>query len=88
MNRSLKPELESFIQAQIVSGKYANADEVIEAALNLLDRQNSYELWRQEIGDKIDLAIAQIERGEGLNGDEVFANLRAKLQAAKKGAID
>ncbi len=84
MNLSLKPELESFIQKEITLGKYATPDEVIEAALNLLDRRNSYDRWVIEIGDKIDTAIAQIDRGEGLKGEEVFSSLRAKLQAAKE----
>jgi antitoxin ParD1/3/4 len=87
MNLSLKPESESFIQQQIVTGNYANASEVIEAALNLLDRQQSYAQWQQEIGDKVDIAVAQIEQGEGLNGDEVFAGLRAKFQAARQDRV-
>jgi antitoxin ParD1/3/4 len=84
MNLSLKPELEKFIQQEITQGKYVTPDEVIEAALNLLDRQNSADRLAIEIGGKIDVAIEQIDRGEGNSGDEVFASLRAKLQAAKE----
>ena len=85
MNLSLKPELESFIQQEIIQGKYASPAEVIEAALTLLNRRNSHEQWATEIGEKIDVAISEIDRGEGLNGDDVFTNLRSKLQAAKEG---
>jgi antitoxin ParD1/3/4 len=84
MNLSLKPELEKFIQQEIIQDKYATPDEVIEAALNLIDRQNSADRWAIEIGEKIDVAIEQIDRGEGAKGEEVFASLRAKLQAAKE----
>jgi antitoxin ParD1/3/4 len=84
MNLSLKPELESFIQQEILTGKYTTPDEVIEAGLKLLDRQNSYHDWATEIGNKIDIANAQIDRGEGLDGDEVFARLRAKFQVEKE----
>jgi antitoxin ParD1/3/4 len=84
MNLSLKPEFESLIRQQITTGKYANPDEVIEAPLNLLEKQNSYKIWQQEVGDKIDLAVAQIERGEGLSGDDVFTSLKAKLQSVKE----
>jgi antitoxin ParD1/3/4 len=84
MNLSLNPKLESFIQQEISNGKYATPDEVIEAALNLLDRRNSYDRWAIEVGEKVDVAVAQIDRGEGLDGDEVFAKLRAKLQMAKE----
>ena len=78
MNLSLKPELESFIQQEIIQGKYATPDEVIEAALTLLGRHNSHEQWAVEIGEKIDVAVSEIDRGEGLNGDDVFANLKSK----------
>lgn len=84
MNLSLKAELEEFVQQEINKGKYTNPNEVIEAALNLLSRQNSDDRWKLEIGEKIDVAITQIDRGEGLNGDEVFASLRSKLQTAKE----
>jgi antitoxin ParD1/3/4 len=84
MNLSLTPELESFIQQEITDGKYATPDEVIEAALNLLNQRNSSDRWAIEIGEKVDVAVAQIDRGEGLDGNEVFAGLKAKFQMAKE----
>jgi antitoxin ParD1/3/4 len=84
MNLTIKPELESFIQKEILAGKYTSPDEVIEAALSLLEHANSRDSLSQELGEKIDIATAQINRGEGLNGEEVIANLRAKLKAAKE----
>jgi putative addiction module CopG family antidote len=85
MNLTLKPELESFIQQEILAGKYSTPDEAIEAALNLLQSQNSVDRFATELRDKIDVAAAQLdsaeptlrERGEGLNGDDVIASLRA-----------
>ena len=79
MNLSLKAELEEFVQQEINQGKYATPTEVIETALNLLATQNSSDRWAIEIGEKIDVAVAQIDQGEGLDGDEVFASLRSKL---------
>ncbi|WP_295617557.1 type II toxin-antitoxin system ParD family antitoxin [Chamaesiphon sp. GL140_3_metabinner_50] len=92
MNLTLKPELENFIHQQILAGKYASSDEAIEAALNLLQSQNSIEQLATELRSQIDSAVAQLdsaeptlrERGEGLDGEFVLANLRAKLQAAKE----
>jgi antitoxin ParD1/3/4 len=84
MNLTLKPELESFIQQEILAGKYSSPDEAIEAALNLLQSKNSVERLATELRGKIDIAAAQLDRGEGLNGDDVIASLRAKLQAAKE----
>jgi antitoxin ParD1/3/4 len=84
MNLTLKPELESFIQQEILAGKYSSPDEAIEAALNLLQSKNSVDRLAAELREKIDIAAAQLDRGEGLNGDDVIASLRAKLQAAKE----
>jgi antitoxin ParD1/3/4 len=84
MNLNLKPEWEAFIQQEVLAGKYANYDEAIEAALNLLQSKNSVERLATELREKIDIAAAQLDRGEGLNGDEVIASLRAKLQAANE----
>jgi antitoxin ParD1/3/4 len=92
MNLTLKPELASFIQQEILAGKYSSPDEAIEqsshfvneAALNLLQSKNSVERLATELREKIDIAAAQLDRGEGLNGDDVIASLRAKLRAAKE----
>jgi antitoxin ParD1/3/4 len=84
MNLTLRPELENFIQQEILAGKYASPDEAIEAALNLLQSKNSTERLAAELRGKIDIAVAQLDRGEGLDGESVLANLRAKLQAARE----
>jgi len=36
----LQPEQEQFIQAQLATGRYTNATEIISEALELLERQN------------------------------------------------
>jgi antitoxin ParD1/3/4 len=84
MNLTLKPELENFIQQEILAGKYASPDEAIEEALNLLKSKNATDRLATELRAQIDSAAAQLDRGEGLDGESVIANLRAKLQAAKE----
>lgn len=65
MNISLNPELEQFIQSQIQRGNFANPEQVIEAALHLLEEQSiSYEQWLKETRDKVEVGLAQLERGE------------------------
>ncbi|MGL4883953.1 MAG: type II toxin-antitoxin system ParD family antitoxin, partial [Waterburya sp.] len=54
MNITIKQELEKFIQQQIKSGKYESADRVIEEALNLLEKREQYDLWVEEVREKID----------------------------------
>ncbi len=92
MNLTLKPELAEFIQQEILTGTYASPDEAIEAALHLLKSKNHTdranlalrEQLAAELREKIDSAVAQLDLGEGLNGEDVIAGLRAKLQAARE----
>ncbi|WP_392535881.1 type II toxin-antitoxin system ParD family antitoxin [Nostoc sp. C117] len=85
MNIELKPEHEQFIQAQIASGKFTNADEVIDVAFQLLEKLNSeYVQWVEETRQKVDVAIAEIERGEVLDGETVVMQILEKFQKARE----
>jgi antitoxin ParD1/3/4 len=79
MSIILTPEQEQLIQAQLASGRYANTAEVIADALRLLEKRNQYNLWVEEVRAKIDIAAAQLDRGEGVDGETAIAQLRAKL---------
>jgi len=80
MNIIIKPELEKIIQDQIVSGKYQTAEGVIEEALNLLQKRDKYDKWVEEIGEKIDTAAEQLDRGEGIDGETAINQLRHRLR--------
>ena len=41
LNVSLTPELVAFVAAQVASGRYASASEVMRAALRRLERETS-----------------------------------------------
>lgn len=74
MNITLKPEQEALIHAKLQSGQYQTVDDVIQAALDLLDEQDkAYEQWLIETREKVDEGIASLERGEGIDG-ETFVN--------------
>jgi antitoxin ParD1/3/4 len=79
MNFSLKPDQEQFIQQELEAGRYADADEVIATALELLKQQSQYEQWAKEVGEKIDIAAAQLDRGEGIDGEVAVARLKERL---------
>lgn len=83
MNITIKQELEKFIQQQIKSGKYESADRVIEEALNLLEKREQYDLWVEEVREKIDIAATQLDRGEGVEVESVIEQMRQKLSEAK-----
>ncbi|MBN3944561.1 type II toxin-antitoxin system ParD family antitoxin [Nostoc sp. NMS9] len=86
MNITLKPEIEQFIQAQIATGRYANAEEVISKALKLLEKQDKeYQEWVEETRQKVDVAIAELERGEGLDGETVVMQILDRFQKAREG---
>jgi antitoxin ParD1/3/4 len=80
MNLLLKPEHQKLIEAQLNTGRYANPDEIIAEALDLLNKRDQYQEWSEEIGRKIDIAAQQLDRGEGIDGETAIALLRKKLQ--------
>ncbi|MBH8561540.1 type II toxin-antitoxin system ParD family antitoxin [Nostoc sp. CENA67] len=87
MSINLKPEHEQFIQAQIASGRFTNALEVIDAALQLLEKLNDeYMQWQEETRQKVDVAIAELDRGEGLDGETVVMQILERFQKAREAS--
>lgn len=85
MNVSLTPELEQFIQSQVESGKYTSADEVIMASIKLLEeRERIYKGRFEELRKEIMIGIEASERGEVVDGETVFRELREKLQRRRQ----
>ncbi|AFZ27185.1 putative transcriptional regulators containing the CopG/Arc/MetJ DNA-binding domain [Cylindrospermum stagnale PCC 7417] len=85
MNIELKPEHEQFIQAQIANGRFTNADEVIDTAFQLLENLNTdYIHWVEATRQKVDVAIAELERGEGLDGETVVMPILERFKKARE----
>lgn len=85
MNIQIKPELEQIIQAQIATGRYSNPEEVISKALKLLlEWEKGYQQWVEETREKVEVAIDQLDRGEGIDGEVVVEQLREKLRKARE----
>jgi antitoxin ParD1/3/4 len=86
MNVSLTPELEQFVQSRVASGRYQTASEVVREVLRLLEeREQSRETVTQELRAKIRRGIEQADRGELLDGDAVFDEIR-QLSARRRSA--
>ena len=84
MNISLTPEQEQFIQEKLNSGKYETADELISEAFRLLEeRDKHYEKWVEETRKKVAVGIAQLDRGEGIDGEDVFKELLEEIEQVK-----
>jgi antitoxin ParD1/3/4 len=85
MNIQIKPELEQIIQAQIATGRYTNPEDVISKTLKLLlEWDKGYQNWVEETREKMDIAIEQLDRGEGIDGEVVISQLRDKLRQARE----
>ena len=82
MNISITPELEKFVQQEVKTGLYQSASEVIRAALRRLkeDKERKPRFMvssKSELEDKLMEGVAELDRGEGLPGEQVFAELKA-----------
>lgn len=77
MTLSITSEIEQRITIQLNSGRYQSADEVILAALELLDQR---EQRLVELRQQIDLGAEQIAQGKVTDGEVVFDCLLNRLQ--------
>ena len=82
MNVSLTPELEQLIRTKVQSGLYLSASEVVREALRLLEERDRVQAMKlAELRKEIQVGLDQADRGELLDGPEVFAKLRSKIRA-------
>ncbi|MCD8488134.1 MAG: type II toxin-antitoxin system ParD family antitoxin [Desertifilum sp.] len=85
MNVSLTPEIEQFIQSQVESGKYTSPDEVILAALRAFEeRERLYKGRFEELKREIMIGVEASERGEVIDSEAVFSQLKQKLQQLRQ----
>jgi antitoxin ParD1/3/4 len=84
VNISLTPELGAFLQSRVKTGRYQTTSEVVREALRLLERQEKERehVFRQ-LKAKLQRGAAQAARGELLDGDQVFAELRELMRKRK-----
>ncbi len=85
LNLSLTPELGHFVESRLRSGKYETASEVVRAALRLLEERErvsvSVSVSVSDIAEshvEIEHGLAQLRRGEAVDGEAFFADLRTR----------
>lgn len=80
MTVTLSAELQQLIDAEVARGRFGSADEFINAAIDhfLISRELGEIYTRTELEEKVALGLAQIERGETIDGDEAFLQLRSQ----------
>jgi antitoxin ParD1/3/4 len=90
VNISLTPELGAFLQTRVKSGRYQTTSEVVREALRLLQHQEKErEEGLKQLRAKLQRGAAEANRGELLDGDTVFEELRQLIDErprAKKKA--
>ena len=76
------PASEALIQKRLASGAYASPEEVVRRALEALDAEETWsDEERQVLNAKIARSLAQLDRGEGIPGEEARARLQKRKAA-------
>jgi antitoxin ParD1/3/4 len=91
MNVSLTPELEKFVEKEVESGLYHTASEVIRAGLRRLKEDQQSRLPKvpstlAELEATLLASAERLDRGEGVDGEEVFRRLRKRAKEARANA--
>jgi antitoxin ParD1/3/4 len=85
MNLSLRPELERFINSAVKLGRYSSAEEVVSAALQLLQEREMERTARlEDLRKEIAVGIADSDRGDVFDGEEVIRELREEIRQARE----
>ena len=85
MNVSLTPELKSYVQAKVESGRYASASEVMREALRLMEEKDQErEGALREFQAELDRRLAALDRGEGIDGEKFLLRMREKSKERRK----
>jgi len=91
MNISLTSELEQLVKDKVNSGRYHSVSEVMGEALRLLDERDACgglcqrvrEQRLAELKAKIQVGIEALDRGEVVDGEEVFAEIEEDIRRAE-----
>ena len=85
VNISLTPELDGFLQSRVASGRYQTASEVVREALRLLQNQErERDEAFQQLKAKLEMGAAQAERGDLLDPEIVFEELREMIEERRR----
>jgi antitoxin ParD1/3/4 len=87
INVSLTPELESFVEGRVASGRYQSVSEVIRDGLRLLEEKElARETALKNLRGKIAVGLEQIKKGQVHDGDKVFKELQERSRKRRGGA--
>lgn len=86
MSIYLTPAQERFIQAKLQTGKYRSAEEILEIALQLLDKYDRSEsVWIEDVREKIDAALEASNHTPPIDGETFVNKILERFQQADRG---
>lgn len=85
MNVRVIGEAEAFVREEVASGRFDSAQEVVREGLHLLHERAVVDRERRErLGLMIEEGLSQLDRGEGIPGEQVFAALWEKSRKRRE----
>ena len=83
----MTPEFEQLIENKVKSGPYKSVSEVIPEALRLLDqRERIFDNNNDTVRTHIEQGWHSAQRGELVDGDEVFDRIDAELAGRERAS--
>jgi antitoxin ParD1/3/4 len=87
MNVSLGNKWEKFVEKKVSSGDYQTASEVLRDGLRLLEERDLLKRVSvssmAQLEQKLMEGVASLDRGEGVEGEEAFKQLRKRTKERK-----
>ena len=79
MNVQLGPDAVQFIEGLVASKQFESAEAAVAAGVQLLKNQ-------QQLRAEIQMGIDELDAGQGIDGEVVFAELRDRAKKAVESA--
>ena len=84
MEITLKPEIEELIESKVAAGEYASAGQLVTEGVRLLRARDELQAIRlQALKHEIQIGLAQLDNGEALDAEDVFAELLGESEKVK-----
>jgi len=85
INVTLSSEAEQLVREEVASGRYDSAQEVVREGLRLLHERGIVEKQRRaRLNEQIEEGLSQLDRGEGIPGDQAFQALWEKSRKRRE----